>query len=113
MRRKNLASVLCGLLLLGISTTGCSAIQKVTSDAYNIGYQTGQEFADLGDVGALINSYLPDDNETQLGDFSEKDVAAYCDGIWPITGLTAGIINSDENKSDFVSGCVDGLNSKL
>ena len=113
MRRKNLASVLCGLLLIGMSTTGCSAIQKVTSDAYNIGYKTGQEFANLGDVGTLINSYLPDDSDTQFGDFSEEDVAAYCDSIWMISGLTAGIINSDENKSDFVSGCVDGLNSKL
>ena len=113
MRRTKLTAILCGLLLVTFSTTSCSTIKKATSDAYNIGYKTGQEFADLGDVGTLINSYLPDDSDTQLGDFSEKDVAAYCDGIWPITGLTAGIINSDENKSDFVSGCVDGLNSKL
>ena len=113
MRRKSLTSILCVLFLLGISTTGCSTIKKATSDAYNIGYQTGQEFASLGEVGTLINSYLPDDSDTQLGDFSEKDVAAYCDSIWIISGLTAGIINSNENKNDFVSGCVDGLNSKL
>ena len=113
MRSKGLASILCVLLFLGISTTGCSTIKKATSDAYNIGYQTGQEFASLGEVGTLINSYLPDDSDTQLGDFSEKDVAAYCDSIWIVSGLTAGIINTTENKNDFVSGCVDGLNSKL
>ena len=67
MRRKSLTSILCVLLLLGISTTGCSTIKKATSDAYNIGYQTGQEFANLGDIGTLINSYLPDDSDTQLG----------------------------------------------
>jgi hypothetical protein len=113
MRRKSLTSILCVLLLLGISAAGCSTIKKATSDAYNIGYQTGQEFAKLGDVGTLINSYLPDDSDTQLGSFSEKDVAAYCDSIWIISGLTAGIINSTENKNDFVNGCVDGLNSKV
>ena len=113
MQRKSFTAIVCGLVLITLSTTGCSTIKKATSEAYNIGYQTGQEFANLGDIGTLINSYLPDDSDTQLGDFSEKDVAAYCDSIWIISGLTAGIINSTENKSDFVSGCVDGLNSKL
>jgi hypothetical protein len=110
--RKRLTVFACGLLLLTLTSSGCSTIKKATSEAYNIGYKTGQDFANLGDVGTLINSYLPDDSDTQLGDFSEEEVAAYCDSIWIISGLTAGIMNSAENKSDFVSGCVDGLNSK-
>ena len=112
MRIRSVATAICSLLTLTILLTGCSEIRKATSDAYNIGYQTGQEFANLGDFGTLVNSYLPDDSDTQLGDFSEKDVAAYCDSVWMISGLSAGIINSTENKNDFVSGCVDGLNSK-
>ena len=112
MRRKSLAAIACGLLIITLSGTGCSTIKKATSEAYSIGYKTGQEFANLGDVGTLINSYLPDDSDTKLGDFIDEDVAAYCDSVWIISGLTAGIINSADNKSDFVSGCVDGLHSK-
>jgi len=101
-----------GLLVLVITVSGCSTLKKATSEAYNLGYETGQGFTQLEDLGTLIDSYLPDD-DTSLGSITEEGVVGYCEAIWPTTGLTAGIMNSTENKEQFVSGCADGYRSKL
>jgi len=101
------------LLILVITASGCSTVKKATSEAYNLGYETGQGFTQLEDLGTLIDSYLPEDSDTPEGSITEEGVVAYCDAIWPITGLTAGIMNSTENKEQFVSGCADGYKSKL
>lgn len=99
--------------MLVISVSGCSTLKKATSEAYNLGYETGQGFTQLEDLGTLIDSYVPSDDETSLGSITEEGVVGYCDAIWPITGLTAGIMNSTENKEQFVAGCADGYKSKL
>jgi hypothetical protein len=101
------------LLVLVIAVSGCSILKKATSEAYNLGYETGQGFTQLEDLGTLIDSYLPDDDDTSLGSITEEGVVGYCEAIWTITGLTAGIMNSSENKEQFVNGCSDGYKSKL
>jgi len=108
-----LAKVTSFLLVFVISVSGCSTLKKATSEAYNLGYETGQGFTQLEDLGTLIDSYVPNDDDTSLGSITEEGVVGYCDAIWPITGLTAGIMNSAENKEQFVNGCADGYNSKL
>jgi hypothetical protein len=108
-----LAKLTSVLLVLVISVSGCSTLKKATSEAYNLGYETGQGFTQLEDLGTLIDSYVPSDDETSLGSITEEGVVGYCDAIWPITGLTAGIMNSTENKEQFVAGCADGYKSKL
>jgi hypothetical protein len=108
-----LTKLISGLLVLVISVSGCSTLKKATSEAYNLGYETGQGFTQLEDLGTLIDSYLPEDGDTPLGSITEEGVVGYCEAIWPITGLTAGIMNSTENKEQFVSGCADGYKSKL
>jgi hypothetical protein len=108
-----LAKLTSGLLVLVISVSGCSTLKKATSEAYTLGYETGQGFTQLEDLGSLINSYLPDESDASLGSITEEGVVGYCDAIWPITGLTAGIMNSTENKEQFVAGCADGYKSKL
>jgi hypothetical protein len=108
-----LAKLTSGLLVLVISVSGCSTLKKATSEAYTLGYETGQGFTQLEDLGSLIDSYLPDDDDASLGSITEEGVVGYCDAIWPITGLTAGIMNSTENKEQFVAGCADGYKSKL
>ena len=102
-----------GLLVLAVSLSGCSTIKQATSEAYNLGYQTGQEFTQLEDLGTLIDSYVPSEGDGSMGSITEEGVRGYCDAIWVITGLTAGIMNSAENKEQFVNGCSDGYNSKL
>ena len=108
-----LAKLTSVLLVLVIFVSGCSTVKKATSEAYNLGYETGQGFTQLEDLGTLIGSYLPEDSDTPEGSITEEGVVAYCDAIWPITGLTAGIMNSTDNKEQFVSGCADGYKSKL
>ena len=108
-----LAKFISGLLVLAISLSGCSTIKQATSEAYNLGYQTGQEFTQLEDLGTLIDSYVPSEGDGSMGSITEEGVRGYCDAIWVITGLTAGIMNSAENKEQFVNGCSDGYNSKL
>jgi len=108
-----LARLTSGLLVLVVSLSGCSTIKQATSEAYNLGYQTGQEFTQLEDFGTLLESYVPEVGETPLSSFSENTVRDYCDGLWMIAGFNAGIVNSAENKEQFVSGCADGYKSKL
>ena len=108
-----LAKFISGLLVLVVSLSGCSTIKQATSEAYSLGYQTGEGFTQLEDLGTLINSYMPEDSDAPLGSITDEGVRAYCDAIWVITGLSAGIMNSAENKEQFVNGCSDGYNSKL
>jgi len=108
-----LARLTSGLLVLVVSLSGCSTIKQATSEAYNLGYQTGQEFTQLEDFGTLLESYVPEVGDTPLSSFSEDSVRDYCDGLWMIAGFNAGIVNSAENKEQFVSGCADGYKSKL
>jgi hypothetical protein len=107
------AKFISGLLVVVISVSGCSLVKQATSEAYSLGYQTGEGFTQLEDLGTLINSYMPEDGDAPLGSITEEGVRGYCDAIWVITGLTAGIMNSAENKEQFVNGCSDGYNSKL
>ena len=116
IKRRNLysfATFTSGLLVVVISVSGCSLVKQATSEAYNLGYQTGEGFTQLEDLGTLIESYLPEDGDAPLGSITEEGVRGYCDAIWVITGLTAGIMNSAENKEQFVNGCADGYKSKL
>jgi hypothetical protein len=108
-----LAKFTSGLLVIVISISGCSTLKKATSEAYNLGYETGQGFTQLEDLGTLIDSYLPEDGDTPQGSITVEGVVAYCEAIWPLTGISAGIMNSTENKEQFVSGCSDGYQSKL
>ena len=107
------ATFISGLLIVVIFVSGCSIVKQATSEAYNLGYQTGEGFTQLEDLGTLIESYLPEDGDAPLGSITEEGVRGYCDAIWVITGLTAGIMNSAENKEQFVNGCADGYKSKL
>ena len=112
-RLVSLAKFTSGLLVVVISVSGCSLVKQATSEAYNLGYQTGEGFTQLEDLGTLIESYIPEDGDTPIGSITEEGVRGYCDAIWVITGLSAGIMNSAENKEQFVNGCADGYNSKL
>ena len=93
--------------------TSCSTFKQATSEAYRLGYETGKGFKKLGDLGNVIDSYLPDDSKLNSGDFNSEDVAAYCESTWMLTGISAGLENTDSNKSDYVQGCVDGLKGSL
>lgn len=111
MTRKSFSSltrVTCGLLALVLSLSGCSIVKKATSEAYNLGYQTGEGFTQLENLGTLIDSYTPDEGDTLMGSITDEGVRGYCDAIWPITGLSAGIMNSQENREQFINGCSDG-----
>ena len=108
-----LARLTSGLLVLVVTVSGCSTVKKATSEAYNLGYQTGAEFTQLEDFGTLLESYVPEVGDTPLSSFSEDSIRDYCDGLWMIAGFSAGIVNSAENKEQFVSGCADGYKSKL
>jgi hypothetical protein len=108
-----LTKLMSGLLIFVVSFSGCSTLKKATSEAYNLGYETGQGFIQLEDLGTLIESYVPNDGDTSPDSITVEGVVAYCKAIWPLTGLSAGIINSKDNKEQFVSGCSDGYQSKL
>jgi len=90
--------------------SGCSVIGG-KSEAYKLGVETGKQYLTLKDTADLIDSYVPDEEnpETSLElKASAEDIKKYCSGLWIVTGITNGIKNSDENKADYVAGCLDG-----
>ena len=98
------------VLVLSMTFSGCSVIGG-KSEAYKLGVATGEGYTSLKDTADLIDSYVPDegDPETSLEvNISEEDLKKYCSGLWIITGISNGIKNSEENKADYVAGCLDG-----
>ena len=91
--------------------SGCSAIQSVTSEAYALGLATGKEYSGLKETTDNLQSWIPEEDgiaSEPIIKGDENSVREYCTGVWVIVGITSGLENSDANKSDFVSGCLDG-----
>lgn len=99
------------IVLLAVSTlSGCSVIGG-KSEAYKLGVETGKQYLKLKDASELVDSYVPEDADPELSlelNASAEDLKTYCSGLWIAIGITNGIKNSDENKADYVSGCLDG-----
>jgi hypothetical protein len=101
------------IALLAASTllfSSCSAIKSVSSEAYALGLATGQEYAGLKETTDNLQSWIPEEDGSPsepLIQGDEASVNAYCSGIWAIVGITSGLENSESNKNDFVSGCLD------
>ena len=98
-------------LFAALSLTGCSVIQSVTSEAYALGLATGQEYAGLKETTDNLQSWIPEEDGSEsepIFQGDENSVREYCTGVWVIAGITSGLENSEANKSDFVSGCLDG-----
>lgn len=98
-------------IIAALSLSGCSAIQSVTSEAYALGLATGQEYAGLKETTDNLQSWIPEEDGSEsepIFQGDENSVREYCTGVWVIAGITSGLENSEANKSDFVSGCLDG-----
>lgn len=112
MRKISTFQRLAGVMFLALTLTSCSEIKSVSSEAYALGLATGQEYAALKETIDNLQSWSPDEDgaasDTSLkGD--EASVTAYCTDIWGVTGIVSGLENSEANKVDFVTGCLDAL----
>jgi hypothetical protein len=98
------------VLLFSASMSSCSVIGG-KSEAYKLGVQTGKQYLSLKDASELVDSYVPEEADPELSlelNASAEDLKTYCSGLWIITGISNGIRNSEENKADYVAGCLDG-----
>jgi hypothetical protein len=99
------------LTLSALLLTSCSAVKSITSEAYAAGLSTGQEYAALQETADNLQSWVPEEEGSQNEPLIKGDkasVKAYCSGIWAIVGISSGLENSESNRSDFVSGCLEG-----
>jgi hypothetical protein len=97
--------------LASMTLAGCSAIKSVSSEAYALGLATGQEYSGLKETTDNLQSWIPEEEgiaSEPIIKGDEDSVRKYCAGIWIVVGITSGLENSESNKSDFVSGCLDG-----
>ena len=98
------------ILIAAVTLSSCSVIDG-KSEAYKLGVETGKGYLALKDVSELVDSYVPEDADPELPlelNISAEDLKTYCSALWTVTGLTNGIRNSEENKADYVAGCLDG-----
>jgi hypothetical protein len=112
MRRITTLQKLAGVIIVALTLTACSEVESVSTEAYALGLATGQEYAALKETIDNLQSWSPDEDgsasDTSLkGD--EASVTAYCTDIWGVTGIASGLENSEANKVDFVTGCLDAL----
>lgn len=98
------------ILVAAVTLSSCSVIGG-KSEAYKMGVETGKQYLTLKDASELVDSYVPEDADPELSlelNASAEDLKTYCSGLWIVTGITNGIRNSEENKADYVAGCLDG-----
>ena len=98
------------ILIAAVTLSSCSVIGG-KSEAYKLGVETGKQYLTLKDASELVDSYVPEDADPELSlelNASAEDLKTYCSGLWIVTGITNGIRNSEENKADYVAGCLDG-----
>jgi hypothetical protein len=112
MRKIPVISRYVGAIFLALTLTACSEVETVSTEAYELGLATGQEYAALKETIDSLQSLSPDEDgaasDTSLkGD--EASVTAYCTDIWGVTGIASGLENSEANKVDFIAGCLDAL----
>ena len=106
---------------LAVLLTGCSvdnALLLIRSDAYKLGYKTGESLTGasdwLNDYVGNIESWINDGNSSGE-DLSNIELNAEgCASLWTIIGLSSAIAGSTQlqntpgNKKDFVAGCLAG-----
>lgn len=100
-----------GVIVLVLTLSSCSAIKSVSSEAYALGLATGQEYSSLKETADNLQSWIPEEDGSTSEPFIQGDEASvktYCSGIWAVLGITSGLKNSESNKSDFVTGCLEG-----
>jgi hypothetical protein len=89
--------------------TGCGTVGR--SDAYSLGYEQGKAFKELGDYSKVIDSYdLSGDSSDDIPEVTPEGIQEVCAEFWLINGITAGLMNSTENKNEYLKGCKDGSN---
>ena len=92
--------------------TGCSQAMSMISPAYKAGYEIGKEFGSYvnNDQIDTINSWLPEEDKLDFGkDISSSDVDALCKSMFDVSGLLAGLKNTDKNRAEFKQGCEVGF----
>ena len=112
------------LLITPLFTSGCSNVTE-TSGAYELGFLMSSSFAEGQAVGEVQNKRIAEDI-AQLLDAENFDYQSLppfkvtdkgCLGTWIFLSLLgyvgpySEISNTDENKADFIRGCLDGVKS--
>lgn len=100
--------IVAGFLVL-ISIAGCSEIRKATSEAYQLGWDEGNNYRQLQSDMSAIDSWI-EDAEYSLDDFNSETVGELCKLQWQIVGPTNMLENTESNAQDFIDGCLDGYN---
>lgn len=97
-------------ILIIISLTSCGLVESST--AYAMGYAQGQGYKQLGSWTEVLESYDTEGYLEGASDFipelTSEDIQEACDSMWLYYGLMAGLMNTPENKSDYMQGCSDG-----
>ena len=105
--------------------SACNPLIEITkpfrSEAYKIGYETGVEMKDISAASESINDFARELNEWTGSDIDEFegiefDVKGTCESLFELTGLISSlqglsIDNTQSDRDDFTSGCVDGFES--
>ena len=102
------------LVASSLLLTSCAPNSLFKSEAFKAGYKIGDEFGSYVNKGNIdtINSWLPDTEKIDVNStVGTKEIADLCDAMFDISGLLAGLENSDSNRSDFKKGCISGFNS--
>jgi hypothetical protein len=94
-------------LLLVCGLAGCGIVGR--SDAYSLGFKQGKEFKELGDFSKIIESYdLGEGSFDDTPELTSEGIRGACEAFWLLNGIIAELVNSPENKNDYLDGCEVG-----
>ena len=93
--------------------TGCSQALSAISPSYKAGYEIGKEFGSYVNTDQIdtLNSWLPQSDQINVDtELNDKSIKELCTAMFDVSGLLAGLKNTDSNRRDFSDGCVTGFN---
>ena len=93
------------LLLALFTSTACDPL-KVTSQAYQLGRETGAGWRDLSKEINEISSWATEPGESPIK-ITEVDKLGACRAMWLLVGWPQfGLEKMSKNRTDFIDGCM-------
>lgn len=106
VKKVAILAALSSLILL----TSCDP-KELTSEAYALGKQSGQDWRDLISEVEVLSQWTGESSGETV-EIPKVEKLAACRAMWLLIGWPQfGLSNSAENRKDFVDGCMTSIGS--
>jgi hypothetical protein len=96
------------LLIVTMFSAGCES-REFTSEAFKFGEETGSKWRDLANEFEVFSTWI-EEGTGENTEIPEVEKTSACRAMWIAIGWPKfGLKNMDENRTDFVDGCLSTI----